>query len=526
MSGQVVERTPPSTVAAPRLSASVTTQSATSEYVARARRRELDRSERVPGGHRRSLVRRILVTSDVASLLVAFTVGWLATEGRDADAALLLLLLPLGILVAGFVVIANLHGLYGRDTSRPDHSTIDDLGAIVSSATLSVWLLVAVALLAGADGLGRYVAVWVLALALVPAGRIVARGVLRRREAYVQRSLIVGTGDVGQLVARKLSKHPEYGIRVVGFVDSAPCRLDADVADIPVIGGLDDIEGLIDEYGVERVIVAFTLGSDERAVEVTDRLRSGDVAVDVVPRFFDSVGPDATLHSIEGLALVGLGPTSLTPSALRAKRVFDSVLSAVGLVVLAPVFLALAVAIKLDSPGPVFYRHERLARRGRPFRLFKFRTMAIEFCRGEEYGGDSAEQAFEALMADPELQREFTESYKLQADPRVTRVGRFLRKTSLDELPQLINVLLGDISLVGPRPITEDELERFGRGARQLLDMPPGVTGYWQINGRSDVSYDERVRLEMLYVKSWSLKLDVAILAKTIRVIAARGGAY
>jgi undecaprenyl-phosphate galactose phosphotransferase len=203
----------------------------------------------------------------------------------------------------------------------------------------------------------------------------------------------------------------------------------------------------------------------------------------------------------------------------------DRVLSALALVLLAPFFVVIALLIKLDSPGPVFYRHDRLARGGRSFGLFKFRTMGLEYCRGEHYGGAKAEIAFRQLMDDPEHREQFSEKYKLAKDPRVTRFGDFLRRTSLDELPQLLNVFLGDISLVGPRPITTDELKRYGVMAEQLLDIHPGVTGYWQINGRSQISYEERVRLDLLYVSNWSVGLDLSIMAKTFRVLVSRFGA-
>jgi undecaprenyl-phosphate galactose phosphotransferase len=192
----------------------------------------------------------------------------------------------------------------------------------------------------------------------------------------------------------------------------------------------------------------------------------------------------------------------------------------------APLLALVALLIKLDSRGPVFYRHERIGRHRQPFRLFKFRTMYRELCRGGEYGGETAEQAFNELLADPVRRAEYATSYKLQSDPRVTRVGRFLRKTSMDELPQLINVLLGHISLVGPRALTEDELDTYyGAAASDLLAIRPGVTGYWQINGRSQLSYNDRVRLDMAYVGGWSLALDLTILAKTLRVIVSRAGA-
>jgi exopolysaccharide biosynthesis polyprenyl glycosylphosphotransferase len=255
-------------------------------------------------------------------------------------------------------------------------------------------------------------------------------------------------------------------------------------------------------------------------------LRSKDVQIDVVPRFFDIVGPGASFHTIEGFPVIGLPPARLPWSSLLLKRTLDLASSAAGLVLLSPLFLFVAIRIKLDSPGPVFYRHERVGLGGRRIDVFKFRSMRTEFSRGSRYGGEQAEQAFAELMADPERRQEFDTNYKLQDDPRVTRFGAFLRRTSIDELPQLINVVLGDLSLVGPRPITKAEIERYGVAGEELLNVKPGITGYWQINGRSDLDYADRVRLDLAYVGDWSLGLDLTILGKTVRSLAAGRGAY
>src|SRR5581483_7591515 len=228
-----------------------------------------------------------------------------------------------------------------------------------------------------------------------------------------------------------------------------------------------------DELDVERVIVAFAGQAQGGLIEDLRPLRSRDVQIDVVPRFFDIVGPGADFHTIEGFPLVGLSAARLPRSSMMLKRTLDFVGSAFALLLLLPLFAIVAMAIKLDSPGPVFYRHERVGRGGRSIDVFKFRTMKLEFSRGERYGGDEAEHAFEELMADPTLQQEFEASYKLQDDPRVTRFGAFLRRTSIDELPQLINVLVGDLSLVGPRPVTIEEIDRYGASGRELLNVKP-----------------------------------------------------
>jgi lipopolysaccharide/colanic/teichoic acid biosynthesis glycosyltransferase len=203
----------------------------------------------------------------------------------------------------------------------------------------------------------------------------------------------------------------------------------------------------------------------------------------------------------------------------------DLALAAGALVVLSPSLAYLGLRVKRSSAGPVLYRHQRLGYGGRPFRVVKFRTMYLDSCRGEDYGGDTAEQHFQTLLTDAANSETFEKAFKFESDPRVTRFGEFLRKTSLDELPQLVNVIKGEMSLVGPRPITAEELPFYGTSARDVLSVRPGLTGYWQVNGRSDADYPERVRLDSTYVKHWSLKLDCTIIGRTFRLLLADRGA-
>ena len=249
--------------------------------------------------------------------------------------------------------------------------------------------------------------------------------------------------------------------------------------------------------------------------------------IDIVPRLFAAVGPRAQNPYPRGLS-------AHRPAALRASGGHPSLkraagrpsCRAVGLLVLSPLFAVLALRVRLGSPGPVFYRHERVGLNGKAFKLIKFRTMYLEHCVGDTYGGTAADGELRRLLEDSAASEEFERTHKLADDPRVTKFGSFLRRTSLDELPQLLNVLRGEMSLVGPRPVTEAELARYHDDVVTLLSFRPGVTGYWQINGRSLTTYDERVWLDLAYVRGWSLKLDVAVLGKTAWALVKRQGAY
>jgi exopolysaccharide biosynthesis polyprenyl glycosylphosphotransferase len=421
------------------------------------------------------------------------------------------------VAVPAWVGAAAAEGLYDRAVEL-DGSPVIWLPSLLRAASIGSVVLFGLAwalgLPATVAGLCLLIAVSFLATAL---GRIAVHSVRRRRTRPIA-AVILGPERLSGLVAEKLARHDEYHIRVIGLVTDEPGA--RGTPQLPVLGRPGELETIIGDLGIGRVFVSGSYLEDESTLELLRRSRDVGVDVHVLPVGFRAIAPVARLHWIEGLPLIALRGSTGRRSRLAVKRVMDAFGALVGMVALAPVFVAVAVGIKLDSPGPVFYRHERLGRGGKPFRAFKFRTMHLDACRGERYGGGHAEARFAALVA---AGSEFQATYKFRNDPRVTRFGRLLRRTSLDELPQLLNVLRGQISLVGPRPITADELSRYGRWDARLFRATPGMTGFWQVNGRSDVSYDERVRLDMAYVDGWSLRLDATILARTLGAL--RSGA-
>jgi exopolysaccharide biosynthesis polyprenyl glycosylphosphotransferase len=492
----------------------------------------LERRRSVAGLKRRGwLVRRALLTADLVGLATAFAVASLVYGvggarsnhlGQFGEYALFLLALPV------WVVAAKLYGLYDRDEERTDHSTADDFAGVFHLVTVWSWLLFATAYLVpiAKPAFPKVLVFWLVAVVLITGGRALGRSYCRRRLEYLQNTAIVGAGDVGQMVARKLLNHPEYGLNLVGFIDAEPREPADDLEHVPLLGGADELPQIVQLLDIERVVLAFSNGRDTDMLSLVRALGELDVQVDIVPRLFETVGLNVGVHTIEGVPLVGLPPLRLSRSSSVIKRALDVSLATAALVVLAPVLLVIAVAVRLDSAGPVLYRHERVGRNRKRIEVMKFRTMRLEASRGARYGGDRAEEVFASLMADAGNAAEFEKGQKLRKDPRVTRVGGFLRATSLDELPQLFNVVVGDLSLVGPRAITIDELVRYGDDVEQLLSVRPGVTGYWQVNGRSRLAYEDRVRLDLSYIRGWSLGLDLVVIGRTIRVLLARQDAY
>ena len=241
---------------------------------------------------------------------------------------------------------------------------------------------------------------WAAAIAFITAGRAMARSLARRNAMYLQNAVIVGAGDVGQLVGKKLSQHPEYGINLVGFVDDKPKERRDDLEHLTLLGGRSRLAAIVRLFDVERVIVAFSNDSHEETLALLRSLKGLDVQIDIVPRLFETVGPNYGLHMIEGIPLVGLPPLRLSWSSRLLKRALDIFGSSLGLILTSPLVVLASIAVKLDSRGPVLYRHARVGLAGQPIEVIKFRTMKLDACRGERYGGASAESAFDALVSD------------------------------------------------------------------------------------------------------------------------------
>jgi exopolysaccharide biosynthesis polyprenyl glycosylphosphotransferase len=346
------------------------------------------------------------------------------------------------------------------------------------------------------------------AFAVATVGRAAARAFARRRDGGVESVVIVGAGEVGQLVARKLLRHPEYGMRPVGFVDRPLDHLRPDVDKVPVVGVIGDLVSIVRRLAVDRVIVAFSRENDQETLEQVRPLACLDVNVDVVPRMFELIGPSAGLSDIEGIPLVSIARGRRPATALRVKRGIDVVGASIGLILTAPLFVWAAWRIRRESPGPAFYRQTRLGENMREFTMLKFRTMKAD-------ADQSSHRAYVERAMNGEETVGTGELYKLDRADDVTPTGRWLRRTSLDELPQLINVLQGTMSLVGPRPCLAYETEHFAPRHYERFLAPPGITGLWQVTARAHASFPEALEMDVVYVRDWSLGLDLSLLVRT-----------
>jgi exopolysaccharide biosynthesis polyprenyl glycosylphosphotransferase len=487
--------------------------------VTRENERPEDRQRLTSARSRGWLMRRLLVIADVVGLTTAFVLALVLFPspfvGDTIDPALELALFVAGLPL--WIVLARLHGLYDRDEERTDHSSVDDIFGVFQMVSLGSWGVLVVTEILGIAHLPvtRLVLFWAFAVVLLPLLRAVVRVIGRRRDAYIQNVIIVGSGHVARILASKIAKHPEYGLRVVGFVDRDGGASLAGVGPLELLGAPGDLPRLVEAHAAHRVAVAFSTDSHEQTLEIIRSIQDSDVQIDIVPRMFEVLGTNAQLHTIEGMPLVGLPIPRLANSQRFLKRSLDITGAVVGLILLAPLFLFIAVCIKLDSRGSVLFRQVRMGAGEQTFRVFKFRTMVDD---AEARKRDVAELNMH-LGDDPRM-------FKVANDPRVTRTGAVLRRWRIDELPQLINVLLGEMSLVGPRPLILAEDQHVERWARRRLNLKPGMTGLWQVLGASDIPFGEMTKLDYLYVTNWSLREDVRLIMLTLPALTRPHAAY
>ncbi|MDD5542162.1 MAG: sugar transferase [Acidobacteriia bacterium] len=339
----------------------------------------------------------------------------------------------------------------------------------------------------------------------------------RRRNA-----LVVGAGLVGQNTVKELSKHSWANINLVGYLDDDPNRQGQKFEGVAVIGTLDQLIGIVKGRNIDVAVLALPLRAHERVVYAAETCQKLSVRVYVIPDLFALSFPSATLDGFGGIPVIDLGEPGIYGWRRSLKRIFDTVAASTVLFLLSPILLLLAAAIKLDSEGPVFYKQQRVGENGRLFYMLKFRSMKSG-SDPEPHKKRVAHLIEQNAGIDPEAAPS-ERTLKLVNDPRVTRVGRFIRKTSLDELAQLINVLRGEMSLVGPRPAISYEVELYKDWHRRRFEAIPGMTGMWQVKGRNRVSFDEMVRMDLDYIQNQSIWLDIKILLLTpMAVLTGRG---
>jgi exopolysaccharide biosynthesis polyprenyl glycosylphosphotransferase len=421
-----------------------------------------------------------------------------------------ILLLPLWLIIFAAMGLYNRSNLLGgtEEYSRVFRATLIGLLLVIIVSFLEPVIIIA---------RGWLLMAWFFSFFFTALGRFWLRRIiysLRPHGYFVSPAIIIGANAEGLSLAQQLHGWKTSGLFVLGFVDKKlPPGTNVN-KDMKVLGSLDQLDEIIKKYHVEELILASSaISSRDRMLEIFRRYGiSNGVNVRMSSGLYEIITTGLNVKEFAYVPLVGVNKVRLTGIDRALKLFLDYCLAVPILILISPILLVIGIAIKLDSPGPIFYRRRVLGVNGKVFDAFKFRTMRTD--------GD------EILAHHPELQAELAENFKLKNDPRVTDVGRILRKLSLDELPQLINVLKLDMSLVGPRMISPEEVEKYDQWDINLLTVRPGITGLWQVSGRSDIGYDERTRLDMHYIRNWSIWLDIQLLIRTIPAALQTKGAY
>ncbi len=410
-----------------------------------------------------------------------------------------------------WIVVFKAYGLYDRDLKRMSHQTVDDLPWIFHAVLVGCLLLLACYRLLPVHGiwLGPLAVFALFAIVCVTALRAVARR-LAVSVLGPEPVVLLGDGREVSTLAGKLEANGRQGAKSVGLIPLSALGPGSNEAPAEGERPAPDLGAVVAEHGAERVVIAREDFDGRALFDFLNRARELGVKVTVLPQLFDALGPSVEIDDIEGITVLGINPPVLPRSSRFLKRGMDITGAVILLILTAPLFAAIAIATKLGSPGPVFFHQQRIGLWGRRFSLVKFRTMSAD-----------AEQLKGTLLGkskDPGW-------LHLEHDPRVTRVGRILRQSSLDELPQLWNVLKGQMSLVGPRPIVPSEDSQLDGWRRSRIDLTPGLTGLWQVLGRTSIPFDEMIRLDYVYVTNWSLWTDIRLLLRTLPAVLRRRGA-
>jgi len=458
-----------------------------------------------PDGSRRrgAMLRRLLACGDWAALFATLCLVTASTSTTDvATLFWAVMLSPVWILVV------KLHGLYDNDHRRIRHSTLDELPSLVSASVLGTLVLDGLLALSPVGPLSPSSAIAVGTGALV--GSFVCRGALRflwHRLTGLASGIVIGPAAAVDMVARRVSTHPETRLALVGYLSQG----DDAASELPRLGTIADISKVAREYEIERVVVTEQKMSEPAAERLIEECKAAGLALTFLPQHYGLLGPGIELNRLAELPVLDFRFADPSRSTEAMKRAMDVVVSGGLLLLLSPLLLAIAVAILLDSGRPVFFRQRRAGQDGEPFTMLKFRTMVAD-----------AEERLGELVDLTKLEQP---AFKIDDDPRITRSGRLLRRFSLDELPQLINVLRGQMSLVGPRPEEESVVALYDERQRGRLAIKPGLTGPMQVYGRSDLTFEERLAMERDYLDNLSLLTDLAILLRTPRAVIRGEGA-
>ncbi|MFQ5436841.1 MAG: sugar transferase, partial [Anaerolineae bacterium] len=415
------------------------------------------------------------------------------------------------------LLLINVYRQKGVYRAKRRLSTLDEVSTIFDGTTTGIMIMIVLVFVYRPTFYSRIIFLYAGAFIVFFLGvsrwlKVALLNYWRKRGFGVARLLIVGAGEVARAILRAVVANPEFGYQVVGFVDDDAIKGQTNIGRFEALGAIDNLPTLLNERHINEVIIALPWQYHRKIMSVAAMCERQHVRARLVPDMFQMTLNRVDISQMAGIPLIGLKQPTISGANLILKRAIDFSVALLGLLLLSPLIGLVAVAIKLDSEGPVFFKQERIGRGGKPFGIYKFRSMI-----------NNAEAQKEALQT---LNEADGPLFKIKEDPRRTRLGALLRKLSIDELPQLYNVLRGEMSLVGPRPNIPSEVEQYREWHKRRLEVVPGITGLWAISGRSELAFEEMILLDIYYIENWSPALDLKILLQTIPRVIVGFGAY
>jgi exopolysaccharide biosynthesis polyprenyl glycosylphosphotransferase len=470
---------------------------------------------------KKQTIRTVTISSDLVLINLAFFLAYVARYRwqwlleTDFDEPYVNYLLQQAILTVLLILTFAQSGVWQW---RRGEFWIDEVSRIIYATAAGIALMMAVTFFFQPSPFSRLMLFWALAFIVlfVSTARLIRRftlSLLYRRNIQVDRVLVIGSGEAGRGVIRTLLARPDLGFRAIGYLDDQTGENNIGLGRIPHLGSCDDLEGILQKHAdLHAVFIVLPGEMNQEILSLLRVCQTHNIQAHVVPDLLQLSLNRVEFNNMAGIPMLSVREVGISHFQYLMKRLLDLIIVAVGSI---PALLAMgliALAIKLDSPGPILYSAERVGRNNRCFKMYKFRSMVA-----------NAERQKEALA---HLNEADGPIFKIKDDPRLTRVGRFLRRSSLDELPQIYNVLVGNMSLVGPRPPLPEEVEQYKPWHQQRMSVIGGITGLWQVSGRSDLTFDELCLLDIYYIENWSLALDVRILLQTIPHSLFGKGAY
>ncbi len=456
----------------------------------------------------------LIVASFAIAYYLRYEVQWFRQVEPAYQVPFQVYLPSIAGLTAITVLVLWIEGAYRY---KRDRMFTEEFSIVMRSALIGIAATIFVVFLSSPGYYSRLIFGYtgILIVLLLSISRGIERSILvrqHRKGIGVTRILIVGAGEVARSLLRTIYARPELGYQVVGFLDDDPVRAKTPIGRFPALGTTDMLEKLALQHQLDEVAITLPWSAHSKIVNMINLCEKHKIVVRIVPDLYQMTLSRVTVDNLNGIPLLSLREPSLRDWQILLKRVMDVLLSALVLVITSPIILLTVIAIKLDSPGPIIFSQKRMGKDDKQFNVYKFRSMCVDA---------------EAQVATLQEQNEASGPlFKMRNDPRITRVGRVIRRLSIDELPQFWNVLKGNMSVIGPRPALPNEVEQYEPWHKRRLEVAPGITGLWQVSGRSDLTFDEMALLDIYYIENWSATLDLTILLKTIPTVILGSGAY